>query len=82
MNGNTRRAVQSRESPSGDSVAITPQTLSLEEFLELLEEKPALEDIDGRIVQKVPPQWQHAMLQLGRAELINRADIAGGPTDE
>ncbi len=51
---------------------VTPQTLSLEEFLELPEEKPALEYIDGRIVQKVSPQWQHAMLQFGLAELINR----------
>lgn len=53
-------------------MAVTPQTLSLDEFLELPEEKPALEYIDGRMVQKVSPQWQHAMLQFGLAELINR----------
>jgi Uma2 family endonuclease len=53
-------------------MAVAPKRLSLNEFLKLPEAKPALEYIEGRIVQKVSPQWQHAMLQFGLAESINR----------
>jgi Uma2 family endonuclease len=52
-------------------MAIT-QRMTLEAFLELPEEKPALELIDGVVVQKVAPQWEHSLLQPSLAELINR----------
>lgn len=52
-------------------MAITRQPLTLEEFLALPEEKPALEYLDGGVVQKVPPQEQHAALQAFLAEVIN-----------
>lgn len=39
-------------------------TLSLEEFLKLPEAKPALEYIDGLVVQKVSPKRNHSSLQL------------------
>jgi Uma2 family endonuclease len=54
-------------------MAITDQTMSLEEFLELPEEKPALEYWDGRITQKVPPKGRHSFLQLEVAKLLDQA---------
>ena len=53
-------------------MAVTEQRLTLEEFLELPEEKPALEYENGVVTQKVPPQGKHAALQLAICELINR----------
>jgi Uma2 family endonuclease len=38
--------------------------LTLEEFLRLPEEKPALEYMDGMVTQKVPPKGRHCRLQL------------------
>jgi Uma2 family endonuclease len=49
------------------------QPMTLEAFLELPEEKPALEYEDGKVIQKVPPQTPHAVLQPWICELINRA---------
>ena len=46
------------------SVAIVGQRLTLEEFLALPEEKPALEYIDGEVIQKVSPKIRHSRLQL------------------
>lgn len=40
-----------------------PQGLTLEQFLELPEEKPALEYDAGMVTQKVPPQYEHSELQ-------------------
>src|SRR3982751_388233 len=37
--------------------------LTLEEFLALPEEKPALEYIDGVVVQKMAPQYEHSAVQ-------------------
>jgi Uma2 family endonuclease len=52
-------------------MAIT-QRLSLEEFLALPEEEPALElEPDGTVVQKVSPQGQHSILQSTLCERIN-----------
>jgi Uma2 family endonuclease len=45
--------------------------MTLEEFLELPEEKPALEFEDGVVTQKVPPQGKHAGLQWTICDLIN-----------
>jgi Uma2 family endonuclease len=39
------------------------KTLTLEEFLELPETKPASEYINGKIVQKAMPQGKHSILQ-------------------
>jgi Uma2 family endonuclease len=40
-----------------------PKLLTLEEFLELPETKPASEYIDGAIIQKPMPQGKHSILQ-------------------
>jgi Uma2 family endonuclease len=58
--------------PGETAMAITDQTMSLEEFLELPEEKPALEYWGGRITQKVPPKGRHSVLQAACVELFNR----------
>jgi Uma2 family endonuclease len=44
-------------------MAILPRGLTLEEFLALPEEKPALEFIDGKVTQKVSAKGQHSRLQ-------------------
>jgi Uma2 family endonuclease len=44
-------------------VAITRRGLTLEEFLKLPEEKPALEYCVGTVRQKVSPEAQHSVLQ-------------------
>ena len=49
----------------------TTRRLTAEEFLKLPEEKPALELVDGMVVQKVSPQEQHSALQTGFAEAVN-----------
>src|SRR5215208_4480233 len=46
--------------------------LTLEEFLELPEESPALELIDGAVSQKVAPQWLHGWFQSILVMLINQ----------
>jgi len=47
--------------------------LTLDEFLALPEEKPALElESDGTVVRKASPQGQHSRLQLAMCERINR----------
>ena len=53
-------------------MATTEQRLTLEEFLKLPEEKPALEFIDGMVTQKVSPQGIHSTLQARVIERINR----------
>ncbi|HLH23227.1 MAG TPA: Uma2 family endonuclease [Chloroflexota bacterium] len=58
-------------------MAITKQRLTLEEFLALPEEKPALEYEDGEVTQKVAPKGQHSVLQWRIAELINDATRPG-----
>ena len=46
-------------------------TLSLEDFLNCPETKPASEYIDGQVVQKPMPQGQHSTLQVELTETIN-----------
>lgn len=53
-------------------MALTERRLTLEEFLKLPDEKPALELIDGVVKQKVSPQWLHGLLQPDLAAIINR----------
>lgn len=47
--------------------------MTLEEFLKLPEQKPALEFEDGRVTQKVSPELPHGVLQLEIGSLFNRA---------
>lgn len=47
------------------------KTMTLEEFLELPETKPASEFIDGKIIQKPMPQGKHSALQQDIANTIN-----------
>ena len=54
-------------------MAISQQRLTLEAFLKLPDEKPALEYWDGMVIQKASPQAQHGRLQLKLGELFNRA---------
>jgi Uma2 family endonuclease len=53
-------------------MAIAGKVLTLEEFLRLPEEKPALEYEDGRITQKVSPRLPHAALHFEIAALFNQ----------
>jgi Uma2 family endonuclease len=50
----------------------TTSPLTLEEFLEQPETKPASEFIDGEIIQKPMPQGQHSRLQFKLCEVINQ----------
>src|SRR5438034_11299606 len=52
-------------------MAITREGLTLEEFLELPEEKPALEYCAGTVRQKVSPEIQHGLLQTLLCQWIN-----------
>ena len=58
-------------------MAIARPRLTLEEFLRLPEEKPALEFAEGVVTQKVSPKTKHSRLQLVMAQ---RLDAAGVPT--
>lgn len=53
-------------------MAVTQQRLSLEDFLRLPEEKPALEFLHGAVTQKVSPKLRHSTHQYEVAELFNR----------
>jgi len=53
-------------------VAIAWQSLTLKQFLELPETKPALEYVDGMVRQKVAPKLPHSRLQSKLAEGFNR----------
>ncbi|BAY25741.1 hypothetical protein NIES2100_55490 [Calothrix sp. NIES-2100] len=48
------------------------KSITLEEFLELPETKPASEYIDGKISQKPMPQGEHSLLQVELCQAINR----------
>jgi len=50
----------------------SPTKISLEEFLELPETKPASEYINGEIYQKPMPQGEHSILQTRFLETINQ----------
>ncbi|MFN5863447.1 MAG: Uma2 family endonuclease [Pseudanabaena sp.] len=52
------------------ATAIKP--ITLEEFLELSETKPASEFIDGQIIQKPMPQGEHSQLQIEICEVVNQ----------
>ncbi len=53
-------------------MAVEQRRMTLEEFLELREEKPALElEPDGTVIQKVSPKGQHSTLQKSLVKLID-----------
>lgn len=53
-------------------MVLVQRRLTLEEFLELPEEEPALEFVEGEVTQKVSPQGEHSTLQYAVAEIFNR----------
>jgi len=53
-------------------MATIQETMTLDEFLSLPEEKPALEYEYGRVTQKVPPDILHSHLQPTLAVLFNQ----------
>jgi Uma2 family endonuclease len=57
-------------------MAVISTPLTLEEFLQLPEEEPALEFANGVVTQKVSPKGKHSALQL---ELARRLEEAGRP---
>lgn len=54
-------------------VQIQTKTLTLNEFLELPETKPASEYIDGQIIQKPMPKGKHSVIQEELLTAINAA---------
>ncbi|MBI2912225.1 MAG: Uma2 family endonuclease [Chloroflexi bacterium] len=58
-------------------MALTQRRSTLEEFLKLPEEKPALEFEEGRVVQKVSPKGQHSWVQYALAERLNLFAASG-----
>src|SRR4051812_17286362 len=60
-------------------VSARKQQLTLEQFLKLPEEEPALEYWDGEVTQKVSPNGPHSALQSGFVEIIGRATAPGRP---
>lgn len=54
-------------------MAITSPPYTLETFLQLPEQKPALEFADGEITGKVSPTFPHAAFQDALVEALNRA---------
>lgn len=52
---------------------VPEKTLTLEEFLELPETKPASEFINNQIIQKPMPQGKHSRLQLRLCNVISEA---------
>ena len=52
-------------------VQVTSKGLTLAEFLELPETKPACEYINGNIIQKAMPKGKHSRLQLRLCSAIN-----------
>jgi Uma2 family endonuclease len=57
-------------------MAVVSKPLTLAEFLQLPEEKPALEFEHGVITQRVSPKGKHSALQVA---LVRRLDEAGQP---
>jgi Uma2 family endonuclease len=53
-------------------MTVTEKAITLEEFLQLPEEEPALEFEDGRVTQKVSPKGRHSILQERVAGFVNR----------
>ncbi|MGI8553857.1 MAG: Uma2 family endonuclease [Dehalococcoidia bacterium] len=52
-------------------MTILQHRLTLEDFMNLTEKKPALEFEEGMVQQKVSPRGKHSALQLGFCERLN-----------
>src|ERR1022692_4904531 len=52
-------------------MAIAHEHLSLEEFLQLPEEEPSLEYVNGVITQKPVPKVEHSAIQTGLVQRVN-----------
>jgi Uma2 family endonuclease len=59
-------------------VQVPAKTLTLAEFLQQPETKPAREYIDGRIIQKLMPQGQHSTIQ---GELVTAINAVTKPSN-
>jgi Uma2 family endonuclease len=55
----------------GKTMSTLVKSITLEEFLQLPESKPASEYIDGKISQKPMPQGEHSLLQVELCQAIN-----------
>jgi len=53
-------------------MTIATQLLTLNEFLDLPETKPAAEFINGKVIQKPMPQGEHSLLQGQLCETVNQ----------
>jgi len=56
-------------------MAIARPRLTLEQFLRLPEEKPALEFEEGLVTQKVSPRTRHSRIQLTLARALDAAGV-------
>ena len=54
-------------------MAVARKGLTLEEFLELPDEEPELEYVDGVVTPKLSPKGRHGILQAELVERINRS---------
>ena len=52
-------------------MVVTPKRTTLERFLAMPEEKPALEFVDGEVVQKVSPSTPHSAVTYEFAATVN-----------
>ena len=52
-------------------MAVTDRTMTLEEFLKLPEDEPALEFEDGEVTQKASPKGRHSVLQVRFVQALN-----------
>ena len=62
-------------------MVITGRRLTLEEFLALPEEKPALEYADGEVTRKVSPNYWHGKLQFVVASLLDRPGLSSAASE-
>ena len=62
-------------------MTITGRRLTLEEFLALPEEKPALEYADGEVTQKVSPNYWHGKLQFVVASVLDRPGLSSAASE-
>src|SRR5438046_9789479 len=58
-------------------MAAVQQRISLEQFLKLPDQKPALEYQDGMVTQKVSPKARHSVLQGWFCQAINQSAAPG-----
>jgi len=57
-------------------MAITERRLTLDEFLALPEEEPALEYADGEVTQKVSPKYRHGKIQYVVTGFLDRPGVS------